>query len=116
MFIRCYGFWLTISKGHIPTRSALNQLSLTGRSVVPVTMIVMLWLVALVQIGLGAGVLVSDGSSIHEVLGTNLIGFGILTIGFAGLQSELQKGRLEAAQDRRQAKDEQQALAAKELK
>ena len=75
--------------------------------------VALFWLLAILEIGSGVGLFASADSSIHEVLGTNLIGFGILTLGLAGLQSDLQKVRQEAAKERQ---DAQQARAAADLK
>ena len=73
-------------------------------------------LLAILEITIGAGVFASANSSIHELLGANLIGFGILTLGLAGLQSDLRKARREAAKERQDALEERQARAAADLK
>lgn len=72
--------------------------------------------IAVIEVALGAGVLATGKSSIHEVLGTNLIGFGVLTIGLAGIQGEIRRAAREAARERQAAREEQQARAAADLK
>ena len=79
-------------------------------------MAALFWLLATLEVVLGTGVLLSSGDSNHDLLGTNLIGFGVLTMGFAGLKSELRKARLEPARERGNTIAEQQALAAADLK
>jgi hypothetical protein len=74
------------------------------------------WLLAILQIAICTAVFASANSSIHQVLGMNLIGFSILTVGVAGLQSELRKARREAAKERKNALEDQQAKAAADLK
>jgi hypothetical protein len=74
------------------------------------------WLLAILEIAIGAAVFASANSPIREVLGINLVGFGILAFGVAGLQNELQKTRREAAKERQDALEEQQAKAAADLK
>ena len=76
----------------------------------------LLWLLAVLEIALGIGTFTSSKSAVHEVLGTNLIGFGILTIGLAALLSELRKAGRIAAQEQRHALGEGQARAAADLK
>jgi hypothetical protein len=71
---------------------------------------------ALLEIVTGAGVFASAKGPIREVLGTTLIGFGILSLGIAGLQREMPSVRREAAEDRKAALQERQARAAAELK
>ena len=78
--------------------------------------VALFWLLAILEIAIGAAVFAGANVSIHEVLGANLVGFGILTVGIAGLQSELRKARREAAKERQDALEEQQARAAADLK
>ncbi len=78
--------------------------------------VAMIGLLAILEIVIGAGVFASSKSSIHEVLGINMIGFGILTLGFAGLQSELRHARQEADKEQQNAEEERQARAAADLK
>jgi hypothetical protein len=73
-------------------------------------------LFALLEVALGAGVLAGGESSSHQMLGINLIGFGILTIGMAGILSELRNALREAAKERQAALEERQARAALNLK
>jgi hypothetical protein len=61
-------------------------------------------------------VLATAEGPIREVLSTNLIGFGILSLGIAGLQSEVRRVRREAAEDRKAALQERQARVGAELK
>ncbi len=77
--------------------------------------VTLIGLLAILEIVIGAGVFASSKSSIHEVLGINIIGFGILTLGFAGLQSELRHARQEADKERQGAEEERQARAAADL-
>lgn len=71
---------------------------------------------AILEIVLGGGVFASAKSSIHEVLGMNFIGFGVVTFGVAVLQWELRTSRREAAKERQAALEDRQARAALDLK
>jgi hypothetical protein len=70
---------------------------------------------ALLEIGTGAGVLANAEGHIRELLGTTLIGFGILSLGIAGLQNEMRRIRRDSAADRKAALQERQGRAAAEL-
>lgn len=78
--------------------------------------VAILFLAAFLEVALGAAVLGNAKSSIHEVLGLNILGFGILTFGVAELQRELRKASREAAKERQFALEERQARAAFDLK
>ncbi len=76
----------------------------------------LLWLFAALEVVLGVAVLARSGSSMNEILGTNLIAFGILTIGLTAVLNELRKATQEAAEERRWALEERQARASMDLK
>jgi hypothetical protein len=74
-----------------------------------------LFLLALLEVALGAGILASGKSSLDQVLGINLIGFGVLIIALAGILGELRRTRREAAKERQVASEERLARAAFDL-